>query len=86
MNHILPKQYNEVFQVLHDSAPCVPYDELRQIILDDLKVDASLIFKEFDEEPVASASIAQVSLFVYLFFTRAPFVYYTEIRNENIGA
>ncbi len=60
MNHILPKPYREEFQVLHDKAPCVPFCEIRKIILDDLKVDPNLIFSQFDETPVASASVAQV--------------------------
>eukprot|EP01083_Nonionella_stella_P004402 12718_1 len=60
MNHILPKQYREVFEVLHDKAPCVPYSAVRQIIIEDLKVDPNVIFSEFDETPVASASVAQV--------------------------
>ena len=60
MNHILPKEYNEVFQVLHDKAPSVEYKDIKQIILDDLKVDPNVIFKEFDKKPIASASIAQV--------------------------
>ena len=60
MNHILPKPYREEFQVLHDKAPCVPFSDVRKIIIEDLKVDPNVIFSEFDEEPVASASIAQV--------------------------
>lgn len=60
MNHILPKEYNQVFQVLHDNAPYVEYNKIRKIILDDLEVDPDLIFREFDHKPVASASIAQV--------------------------
>ena len=60
MNHILPKPYREEFQVLHDAAPSVPYSDVRKIIIEDLKVDPNVIFREFDETPIASASIAQV--------------------------
>jgi len=60
MNHILPKPYREEFQVLHDKAAYVPYSDVRKIIIEDLCVDPNVIFSEFDETPVASASIAQV--------------------------
>ena len=60
MNHILPKPFREEFECLHDKAPSVPYCDVRKIIIEDLKVDPNVIFSEFDEVPVASASIAQV--------------------------
>eukprot|EP01084_Bolivina_argentea_P115176 204871_1 len=60
MNHILPTPYREEFRVLHDNAPSVSYRDVRKIIIEDLKVDPNVIFSSFDEEPVASASIAQV--------------------------
>merc|ERR1719361_759084 len=60
MNHILPRPFREEFECLHDKAPSVPYSDVRKIIIEDLKVDPNVIFSEFDEVPVASASIAQV--------------------------
>ncbi|ETO36989.1 atypical/ABC1/ABC1-B protein kinase [Reticulomyxa filosa] len=72
MNHILPREYNQVFQVLHDKAPSVEFREVYQIIMEDLKVDPHLIFKEFSVKPVASASIAQVRVFFVFFFPSHP--------------
>jgi len=60
MNHILPRPFREEFECLHDKAPSVPYSDVRRMIIEDLKVDPNVIFSEFDEVPVASASIAQV--------------------------
>ena len=48
------------FVLFHDKAPIIDYETVRKIILEDLKVDPKVIFKEFDEVPIASASIAQV--------------------------
>ena len=48
------------FGKLQDSAPPVPYAEIRQQLAEDLGAPPEEIFAAFDPEPVAAASIAQV--------------------------
>ena len=60
MNHVLPPQWNQTFKVLYDEAPTVPYDEIKPLFIQDFGKEPNELFKEFDTEPIASASIAQV--------------------------
>ncbi len=48
------------FSKLQDSAPPVPYAEIRQQLGEDLGAPPEEIFASFDPEPLAAASIAQV--------------------------
>ncbi len=45
---------------LRDSAPAVPFSKMKKVVEQDLGAKASEIFKEFDEEAFAAASIGQV--------------------------
>jgi predicted unusual protein kinase regulating ubiquinone biosynthesis (AarF/ABC1/UbiB family) len=61
---LVPEEYREEFQAelakLRDSAPTVGFKEMRKVITDDLGEDLGGIFSEFEEEPIAAASIGQV--------------------------
>jgi ubiquinone biosynthesis protein len=48
------------FSKLLDSAPSVPYADIRQQLIEDLGAPPEEVFAEFDPEPLAAASIAQV--------------------------
>ncbi|HET8976585.1 MAG TPA: AarF/ABC1/UbiB kinase family protein [Solirubrobacteraceae bacterium] len=61
---MVPEEYREEFQrklaVLRDAAPTVTFKDMRRVIEDELGEKLSDVFAEFDEEPIAAASIGQV--------------------------
>jgi predicted unusual protein kinase regulating ubiquinone biosynthesis (AarF/ABC1/UbiB family) len=57
---ILPRQYIEVLSQLHDRVPPRPASEMIAAIEAQLKRPCRSLFAEFDETPLASASLAQV--------------------------
>jgi predicted unusual protein kinase regulating ubiquinone biosynthesis (AarF/ABC1/UbiB family) len=61
---LVPEDYREEFQRklarLRDAAPTVTFREMRKVIEDDLEERIPDVFAEFEEEPVAAASIGQV--------------------------
>lgn len=59
---LFPPEWIAEFEMLQDSAPPVPFEELRAQLTEDLGGPPEDIFAEFDTEPLAAASIAQVHL------------------------
>jgi predicted unusual protein kinase regulating ubiquinone biosynthesis (AarF/ABC1/UbiB family) len=61
---MVPEEYREEFQrklaALRDAAPTVTFKEMRKVIEEDLGERLRDVFDEFDEEPIAAASIGQV--------------------------
>jgi predicted unusual protein kinase regulating ubiquinone biosynthesis (AarF/ABC1/UbiB family) len=61
---LVPEEYREEFQrklgELRDSAPKVRFDDMRKVIEADLGERLSDLFADFDETPIAAASIGQV--------------------------
>jgi ubiquinone biosynthesis protein len=51
---------SQELQQLQDRAPADPADVIKKIVVDSLGEPLEDLFKEFDDEPMASASIAQV--------------------------
>ena len=62
-------QYGAKFKVLYDDAPTVNFKEVEQIFQEEFGKGPSEIFSEFDPAPIASASIAQVLLFSFVYFS-----------------
>ena len=61
LNHILPSQFRSAFTSLQDQAPPSPYRDIQALFREEFNGKSPLeIFSEFDEVPVACASIAQV--------------------------
>ncbi|WP_027420298.1 ABC1 kinase family protein [Crocinitomix catalasitica] len=60
MSTILPDAYAEVLESLQDAAPASPFSETEATIQKELGESISALFAEFDEVPIASASIGQV--------------------------
>lgn len=59
---LLPAPYRQAFANIFDSAPNVPYHEIEKVFIQDFGKKPKAIFLDFDEVPIASASIAQVHL------------------------
>ena len=57
---LFPPEWIAEFEKLQDAAPPVPFEELRTQLEEDLGAPPEEIFAEFDIEPLAAASIAQV--------------------------
>jgi len=61
---LVPEEHREEFQQelakLRDAAPTVSFKQMRKVIEEDLEGPLSETFSEFDEEPIAAASIGQV--------------------------
>jgi predicted unusual protein kinase regulating ubiquinone biosynthesis (AarF/ABC1/UbiB family) len=61
---LVPEEYRDEFQrklaKLRDAAPTVTFKEMRRVIEQELDEPLSEVFEEFDEDPVAAASIGQV--------------------------
>jgi predicted unusual protein kinase regulating ubiquinone biosynthesis (AarF/ABC1/UbiB family) len=61
---LVPEEYREEFQhklaALRDAAPTVTFKQMRAVIEEQLGEPLKDMFEEFDEEPVAAASIGQV--------------------------
>src|ERR1700756_3043403 len=61
---MVPEEYREEFQrklaVLRDSAPTVTFKDMKKVIEQELEDPVEEVFAEFDQEPLAAASIGQV--------------------------
>jgi len=57
---LIPKEYCDEFSKLMDRVPGFPFNQVKKIIREDLKVEIDEVFSIFKEEPIASASIGQV--------------------------
>jgi predicted unusual protein kinase regulating ubiquinone biosynthesis (AarF/ABC1/UbiB family) len=61
---LVPEDYREEFQrklgKLRDAAPTVTFKQMRRVIEDELDEPLGEVFEEFEEEPIAAASIGQV--------------------------
>ena len=61
---LVPEEYREEFQrklaALRDAAPTVTFKDMRKVIEEELGDRLSEVFEDFEEEPIAAASIGQV--------------------------
>ena len=60
-DHVMPREYVETMQAtMLDHCPVSPFSEVRRIILEDLGADGTELLSSMAEQPLASASLAQV--------------------------
>jgi predicted unusual protein kinase regulating ubiquinone biosynthesis (AarF/ABC1/UbiB family) len=61
---LVPEEYREEFQrklgKLRDAAPTVTFKDMKKVIESELEESLDEVFQEFEEEPIAAASIGQV--------------------------
>lgn len=60
-DHLLPEEYVSTMRDhMLDKCPVSPWQEVSQIIIEDLGAPPEALFKQFSKTPIASASLAQV--------------------------
>jgi predicted unusual protein kinase regulating ubiquinone biosynthesis (AarF/ABC1/UbiB family) len=57
---LLPTPYTDALARLQDQVAPIPFEEVQQVVTEELGVDLRHAFSSFDEEPLAAASLAQV--------------------------
>jgi predicted unusual protein kinase regulating ubiquinone biosynthesis (AarF/ABC1/UbiB family) len=57
---VVPEEYVEVLSRLQDEVPPEPFEVIRRVVEAELGKPLEAMFREFEREPVASASLAQV--------------------------
>lgn len=60
MDVVLPEEYKRELRTLHDQAATCSFHEAREVVEKELGKKLDEVFAEFEEQPIASASIAQV--------------------------
>lgn len=56
---LMPPEYIDELSKLQDAAPPVPFEQICQIICDELRERPEVLFAEFTPQPIAAASIGQ---------------------------
>uniref|UniRef100_R7VTC2 Putative aarF domain-containing protein kinase 5 n=1 Tax=Columba livia TaxID=8932 RepID=R7VTC2_COLLI len=59
-NHLLPPEYGAALRPLEDRALQRRHGEVDELFLEEFRTTPAGLFREFDYEPVAAASLAQV--------------------------
>ncbi|MEM4244972.1 MAG: AarF/ABC1/UbiB kinase family protein [Candidatus Nanoarchaeia archaeon] len=57
---LIPQEYCDEFSKLQDDVKPFPYEDVKQIVEEELKMPISRAFKRFEKQPLAAASVGQV--------------------------
>jgi len=60
LDYLLPEEYVDTMKVLHNRAPQMHLRDVYKVIKEDLGSEAEELFEDFDENPLGTASLAQV--------------------------
>lgn len=60
MDNLVADEYVEVFEPLYNHIPTSPFEEVKKILEFETGKKLDEMFSEFEETPIASASMAQV--------------------------
>ena len=60
MDNLVSDEYVEVFEPLYNHIPTSPFNEVKEILETETGKKLEEMFSYFEEEPIASASMAQV--------------------------
>lgn len=82
LDYLLPQEYVDTMKVLHNDAPRSSLKEIKRVVGEDLKEEADELFSDFSEEPVGTASLAQVHTAVLKDGTRVA----VKVQHPNVQA
>ncbi len=86
---LVPEEHREEFQrelsKLRDAAPIVSFKQMKRVIEEDLEEKIADVFAEFDEEPIAAASIGQVYRAVLREDSRSPVGSYRGVGGREVA-
>jgi len=60
LDYLLPDEYVQTMKVLHHRAPQMPLEDIYSVLQQELGRDPRELFSSFEEEPLGTASLAQV--------------------------
>jgi aarF domain-containing kinase len=60
LDYLLPDEYVQTMRVLHHDAPSMPLQDIYEVLREELGKEPSELFDNFEEEPLGTASLAQV--------------------------
>nr|CAG4643125.1 EOG090X047B [Ilyocryptus agilis] len=60
LDYLIPFEYVKTMRVLHNHAPRSNYEDILNVMREDLKCELSEVFEVIEEEPIGTASLAQV--------------------------
>ncbi|XP_041469511.1 aarF domain-containing protein kinase 1-like [Lytechinus variegatus] len=60
LDYLLPEEYVSTIKVLHNDAPQSSLKDIKKVVAEDLGIPVDDLFSDFSEEPVGTASLAQV--------------------------
>lgn len=60
LDYLIPQEYIETLSSLFDDTPRTSFEDVQEVLREDLGAEPGEIFEKFEEQPIASASLAQV--------------------------